>query len=210
MWDAKLTGDWKKLEALLKNATPAVEREVKRATKFNALMLQRAVRENIQSGNQVANSRFTILLKKSRKPLVDSGELFKAISNIVTSPYHAEVGVLKTSGNANYAVAVHEGALIPVTAKMRAMFHALADYSDGRMDLGELGARAQEIAKRIKPGAGRFHALSPSTAFIRVPGRPFLREVFEDEVIQRKALDNWLNAVAYAIAGRPSPPMGKE
>lgn len=201
MWGVKLTGPWKKMEALLKNAGPSVEAEVRRATQFNALKVQKAIRNAIRNGNYQRNAKFTVLIKGSTKPLADTGELFKAITHTMISNTRAEVGVLRTSPHANTVVAVHEGAILPVTPAMRGLFAELANYSDGSLPYSMLSSRASEIVDRSKT-IGKFKALKPTTTRIRIPGRPFIRDVIEDPVIQAEVYKNWLNAVAYAIAGK--------
>lgn len=222
MWGVKLTGPWGKMEALLKDGPKAVEREIKRATRFNAMKVVRAVRENIRSGDHEENAELTVGFKGSTKPLVDKGELFKAITYTIISDTRAEVGVMKSSSTANYALAVHEGATIKVTPAMRGLFHALARYSVGDLTFSQLGERAQELAKRMEKSAKRsrdkktgrftremssFKPIKESTTRIRIPGRPYLREVVEDARLQREVMENWSRAVAYALSGRPSPPM---
>lgn len=217
----KLTGPWQQLSRLLKEGPRNVEREIARATKFNALLVQKAIRENIRSGDHEENSSLTVLFKKSTKPLVDSGELFKAITNVMINSKRAEVGVLKTSATVNYAFSVHQGAIIPVTDDMRNMFYALARYSAGDLDFNKLGARAQQLAKKLDKkskrrrdrSSGRFVSqkadfapLKLSTTKIRIPARPFIREVVEDSEIQRRVMENWSRAVAYALSGRGRTP----
>lgn len=206
MWGMKLTGDWKRMEALLKNGPAAAGREIRRATQFNAMKVQREIRQNIRNGKFEPNSSFTILTKRSSKPVVDSGELFKAIAYKLLTDTRAEVGIIKTSGAANYGIIVHEGAVIPVTPAMRGMFYALARYSEGSLDYSELGERAQEIVDHAKRGA-KFKPLDKMTTRLLIPGRPFIRDVIEDPALQLQISANWLKAVSYAIAGLPPAPL---
>ncbi len=222
MWGVKLTGPWGKMEALLRDAPRAVDREIARATRFNAMKVVRAIRKNIQEGEHTKNAELTVLLKGSSKPLVNKGELYKSITYKVVSAYRAEVGVLRTSSTVNTALVVHEGATIKVTDAMRGLFHAIARYSVGELEYSELGKRAQELADGLKFGTkrgrdkrtGRFKSvkvgfapLKASTTRIKIPGRPFMREVIEDPVLQMQVMENWARAVTYAIAGRKAPPL---
>ena len=140
------------------------------------------------------NAPLTIAVKGSSKPGVDKGELFKAITYKVLSPYTAEVGVLKGDKTVNIAIAFHEGATIPVTPAMRGLFAALASASQGKAT--NLGPRAQELFGRYKGWKG----LRASTTHIKIPGRPFIRKALEDPANKARVYQNWHQALLAAAS----------
>lgn len=199
----RLTGDWKKLERQLSNEVfrGKIESEMKRATRTNAFMVRREIRENLRSGSHARNAPLTVFIKKSTKPLIGPGpgaQLFQSIHFRSQSAFRAEIGVLKGDENANIAMIVHEGTTIPVTNAMRGMFAALQSVSEGKREPGSLRGRAQELYARRPQG---WKALKPSTTMIRIPARPFLREVIERDDLNNAVARNWLAAAAAAIAG---------
>jgi hypothetical protein len=196
---------WKKLIHKLSVAkfTVALKEQVARATELNAMLVDAEVRRAIKNKKTggPANAALTVLIKKSKKPLVDSGQLFKSVTYKMLTEFTAEVGVLKGDASANIAVAVHEGATIKVTARMRAMFAMLAAASGARGKrraaiVSKLTGRAEELWKRRKNG---WKALKPSTTHIRIPPRPFIRVVIEDPRIRRRAFKNWQKAIKAAF-----------
>jgi len=92
---------------------------------------------------------------------------------------------------------LHDGATIPVTPRMRAMFYYLSMASMGRMDPGRLTGAAAEMWKR-QPGG--YFGLSEDTTHIEIPPRPFIREVFEDKATINFVQANWQNAFRRAAA----------
>jgi len=196
----RLTGDWKKLERQLSNEVfrDRIESEMKRATRTNAAMVKREVREHLRSGSHAKNAPLTIFIKGSSKPLVDRAQLFKSVHFRSQSAFRAEIGLLRGDTNINIALAVHEGATIPVTNAMRGMFAALQSASEGKREPGSLRGRAKELYARRPQG---WKALKPSTTSIRIPARPFLREVIERPELNNAVARNWLAAAAAAIAG---------
>lgn len=201
-----LKGDWNALRLLLLPGQfqERVREGVRLATKVNALVVQREVRDNIRKGlyanNRAPNAALTVAIKRSSKPLIDSGHLFKSVTTVQTDWHTAEVGVLRGDPGANIAEVVHEGRMIPVTQAMRSLFAMLAEASDGSIDPSKLTGRAQELFARMPKG---WKALRPSTTHIRIPPRPYLREVVEDQRVNDLCGRNWLTAAARATAGLP-------
>jgi hypothetical protein len=199
----RLTGDWKKLERQLSSEVfrEKISTEMRRATRTNAFMVRREVRLNLRDGNHARNAPLTTFIKGSTRPLIGPGpgaQLFQSIHFRSQSPFRAEIGVLKGDTNANIAIIVHEGATIPVTPAMRGMFAALQDASEGRREPGTLRGRARDLYGRRPKG---WKALKPTTVAIRIPARPFIRQVVEREDLNRAVGRNWLAAAAAAIAG---------
>lgn len=200
----KLSGDWHKLQFLLSAAhfSPALQEAIGHATRINAAILRREIRKNIRSGvyasGRAKNRPLTEFIKGSSKALVDTGQLFQAITSNVQSWGRAEVGVARTSRSANVARIVHEGTVIPVTEKMRAMFRALAEVSNGTRDPSSLRGRAKALYERQKKG---WVPLKLSTTHIMIPARPFIQEVINDPTIRNLISENWLTAASSSIAG---------
>lgn len=201
----RLTGDWKALTWIFSVARfdEAVQALLWRATQINALVVRREVRENLKTGKYAPsrdkNAALTLMIKKPKtRPLIDSGQLFQAVTSKVHNWGVAEIGVARVSPTANVAVTVHEGAVVPVTKKMRAMFQALADASDGKRDPSTLTGRAAVLFARRSKG---WKPLKKGTTEIRIPARPFIREVVESSKVQRRLYENWLEAASAAVAG---------
>lgn len=172
-----------------------LEAEVGKATKLNALLAEGAIKRGIYSGKGIdKNSKFTIALKGSSRPLVDSGELVKSINGRAEKWDEFVVGVLKSrmvrdekTGKSkdllSIAQILHSGATVTVTPKMRRFFFWMASrYEKG------------EIKEPWKP-------LSARTKVIRIPARPFLRFAVTDKM-NAKYTDNWAMAVQRAMGGR--------
>lgn len=201
-------GKWKKLKAMLNPgvAGKRMEEAIRRATQFNALLVQKEVRKRISDGAYTPNAQLTILIKGSSKPLIGPGddELFKAITHQMVSPTVAFVGVLRTARDAsgkplvNVAEIVHEGMEIAVTQKMRNLFILLAKATRGEVPPSQLTGRALEIYQQIA-GRGVVYPLRASTTTIVIPRRPFIRSVFEDPAIIKRCRANWEKAIAAAI-----------
>jgi hypothetical protein len=189
----RLTGDWKLFRFLISASRfePALEAGLLRATQANALILRREIRLNIRgakyAANRAPNAARTVFIKGSTKPLVDRGQLVQALTSQVQSYGRAEIGVSRMAREANVARIVHEGAIVPVTGKMRRMFRALSDVSRGKRDPSTLRGRAAALYARQKKG---WKPLKESTTELRIPPRPFIREVVEDGRVQRMIWEN--------------------
>lgn len=200
----KLAGDWDKLKFLISAAhfKPAMQAAIGRATAINALIIKREVRKNLKTGSYATgrekNRPLTMMIKGSSRALVDTGQLFQAITSKVNSWDSAEIGVARTSRQKNTALIVHEGSVVKVSAKMRALFIVLAEASDGTRDPSSLRGRAAELYARQPKG---WKALKPSTKVIKIPPRPFIREVVESSAIAKRIAENWLEAASASIAG---------
>lgn len=202
----KLTGDWSEIRRLLLvgQFQENVRAGVRIATGVNAFVVRREVRDSVRKAtyatNRAPNAALTSAIKRSSKPLVDSGHLFKSVTSVQTDWHTAEVGVLRGDPHVAIAEIVHEGRDIEVTQSMRALFAILAEASAGSIDPSRLTGRAQELFGRMSKG---WKALRPSTTHIKIPARPYLREVVEDPRVNLLCGKNWLTAISRATAGLP-------
>ena len=162
----RLTGSWKALQAGLNPAKfkANMERNVGRATRQNALVVQKEIQSTIKGG---VNPGITGLSqmhhkgsgKSSDKPLVDEGSLWMNVNTRVVSWREAFAGIIKGSEQYDIGVTLHEGASIQVTDRMRAYFRYLAHETGGV----------------IKP-------LLDSTTVIVIPPRPFIKLAYTGSV----------------------------
>ena len=201
-------GDWDKASRILrKYSGGALARAMNNAVKQEAEEFRKVVVQGIRKGQPKGGKKFTPLRpltvgrKKSNKPLIDRGTLFRAIRVKRVRPNEYFVGVHRTArskksgkGLANIA-AVHEnGAVISikVTPKMvRAFFAMLRKAGDNLANAAGSARRA-----RTKRGRQRAQARLPSggsargkvsggsftpgsVIVIRIPPRPFLGPPFK-------------------------------
>jgi hypothetical protein len=175
-------------------------RNIRTATALNGKIAEALVRKTLQSKTSLTkNAPLTREIKGANKPGVDSGLLFQSITSRVHDDFTVFVGVLRTSGEYNVAVIVHEGAEEKVTPEMRGMFFALWRASMGELDSGKLTGRAAELWAR-KPGG--WLPLKDDTQVIINPGRPFFRIAFANTQMIKKARDNWKQALEATFAKR--------
>jgi hypothetical protein len=203
----KLGPGWKKFKKAIdpKELDKAMKRRMVQANKRIGKMAEAKMRKVISKGGFAPNAALTIAIKKSTLPLVDKGHtLFQAITSVAVDDHRVFVGVLKTDDVYNIAFALHEGANIQVTRKMRAMFYYLWQASEGKIAPSALTGSAAELWERNKT----WMPLKASTRVIVIPSRPFIKKTFEDGVLKRKAQDVWAQAVKNAIKDR-SKAVGK-
>lgn len=182
----------------------AARSEIRKATRKNGLMAVKHIRQLIRGGEggYEANAELTKEIKGASVPLVggkaDTGgiNLFQAISSTMLDDYTVFAGVKFVSEKYDVAATLHDGAVIPVTEKMRTMFRVLWWASEGSIDPAELTGRAAELW-RLKKGG--WYPLADSTNAIIIPGRPFIVRAFESGEIKREARRNWELAVQRAL-----------
>lgn len=170
-------------------------RNIRRATKLNALATVKEMRATIQSGDFKPNAPLTVAIKGSGKPLVAGGDLFQSVSLEELNEDEIFVGVKRTEGAYDLVSVIHDGATIPVTPAMRWMFLMLAKASDGSMDPGKLDGRAAELF-------GQFQGWKPianSTSAIVIPGRPFAEVTFAKPALIKLCEANWAKAIELAL-----------
>lgn len=198
--DLKLIG-FKKLKGILdpKKFEKRLKKHVGKATLRNGLDAESIIKDQIDKGKiksprrgKSPNAPLTVLLKGSDRPLVDSGELKKSINSEVKSWDLVLIGILrnrtvtddrgKKRGIVNIARALHDGAEIPVTAKMRRYFFWLAFGKDS-------------------PFKGAVKPLKKSTKKIVIPPRPFMHAALTKRMIV-KYTKNWDLAVRKVMQGK--------
>jgi len=198
----KLTTGWKKLSKMIdpKKFVAAGPTIMRKANGIAGLYAVRAIRQEIKNGAYAPNAPLTIAIKGSSKPLVDTGNLFKAITHKMVDNYTVWVGVLFVSGAYSLSVALHEGATIKVTEKMRNLFDLLFWASKGKLSPSKLTGRAAEIWERSK--TKEFFPLSRSTSQIVIPPRPFMRRAIESSALHLRIQTIWFEAIAKAMGVR--------
>jgi len=174
-------GQWKLYMKLMSSARFAnkLKSEVKKATTANTLLVRTEIITRIDQGKYEPNRPITIAMKGSSLPLVDRGDLRRSIRTRQIDWSSGFVGVLaatKLRGKAmaNIGEMLHEGFTIKITPKMRTWFKY----------------KAKEYV---------FSPINPSTSALRVRGRPFIKQPFEDPKIQTDCEDNWRMAVDAAF-----------
>ncbi len=191
-WTFKMDKGWKRYEKAheVRRFQRLLQKHKKRA--FDEIA-RTIVREVVQaSGNFKPNAPLTLLLKSGQKPLVDTKtRLFKAVSTKTISKNKLFIGFSKNSSFYARAKLIHDGGTIRVTQKMRNMFYALWLVSKGRMDPSQLSGRAAELWRLNQ----EWYPLNESTKAIRIPGRPFMEEVFKDPKVIKKARTEFIRAI---------------
>lgn len=128
----------------------AIHRKFRKASKLVGTILEGDMRKMIRDGNFEANSAMTVEMKGSSKPLVGhTGRLFRAITHRVraTGSFDSaeiDIGVLRTSPEANVAELMTRSFEIVVTQKMATMFKVLRS-----IQLGQSGAATSERAQQL-------------------------------------------------------------
>lgn len=186
---------WKAFEQALdsRRFLAAAKSRVKRATHENAERAVVAVDSAVRRKRFAANAALTVFAKGSSVPLRAERGISASLEVKDTAWNKAWVGVPRGSPDFVAASAVHEGATLKVTDKVRAMFWALFLASQGRLDPAQLSGRARELWE-AKPGG--WFPLKDSTTQIVVPPRPFIEEAFSTRALVNWARRNWRLAVA--------------
>lgn len=190
----RLTGAWKRWTKLIdpQDFERRLRRNIRQATIKNGLLVVREIRQGIKNRDYEPNAFLTLAAKAPKdKPLVDSGDLFKAITKVVLDDFRVFVGVKKTAkgkeGEAlvNIGAALHEGYTVRVTPAMRAaVFARIHGNQQGRAII------------KADPPAG------PAAKVWVIPPRPFIEAVLERKDIQERVRRNWSRAVERALVGK--------
>lgn len=173
------------------------------ATEQNGVYVRSMIKRSIRK-SWTKNALLTSRIKGSTKTLFDFGDLHGAITYKVVDWDTVFVGVLKQAKSksgeklANITEAIHDGATINVTPRMRAMFWYLYMVSIGKMPESKLTGRARIIWERWQ-GKTVFKPLRTATTQIRIPKRPFMRKVFESKAVQAWVKRNWTSAVGRGL-----------
>lgn len=199
---------WKRLKMALDpgKMDKEIRKQLRRATKRNAKLVEAAIRKEIRKGNFERNAALTVAIKDSTKPLVDRGQLFQFVTSKTFGDSTLFVGVLRTDENYNIAAALHEGSTATVTPKMRGLFFVLWQASIGEMSPAALTGRAAELFERMPQG---WLPLKAGTKFIVNPPRPFIEQAIKDAGLKEKIAGNWKMAIAEAVKQRALSVGGK-
>jgi hypothetical protein len=144
----------------------------------------------------------TAVIKGGSKALVGTkgANLFNSVTFDKIGWYGVVVGVQRTNGKWDVARIVHEGATVPVTAKMHGLFWALWLAGQGRLPVSKLTGRAKEIWDATKPSRRkRFLPLKLSTNALVIPPRPFFSATMADPGVREFAEEQWQQAVGLTI-----------
>lgn len=171
---AKLTGDWDKFDKMLANNP--IKKAISKARAQIGIKGASLVKKGIQSGAPggktfEALSSFTTERKGSSKPLIDNGDLIGAVSYAPVGSSDVFIGVkrgVKRKGEDDVVdlAAVHEyGCTIGVTPKMKVYLHYQGVH------------------------------LSPSTKYIVIPERSFLRTTFTSDEFQEMVADTGIDCI---------------
>lgn len=173
-----------------------LRKHVALATHSNGLIAAKAIRKEIKNNVPPKNVALTSAIKGSTKALVDKGQLFQSITVDRHSWDQSFVGVKYMNGAYNVAEALHNGAVIPVSQKMRAMFFYLwlASMHANGMRSGRppvLTGRAAQLFERYKD----WKPLKDSTRVIKIPPRPFIKMAFQRTELRALIQQRWQDAV---------------
>ena len=171
--------------------------EVGKATLLNVKLVQKRIRAELK-GIGPANAPLTIEIKKSKKPLIDFGDLRKSIIGRRLKWHKGIAGVNRQSARYNIGLFLHDGGTIKVTDRMRNMFRLLFYVSQGRLDESKLTGRARELYDRNQGVQWR----PITTGQIRIPGRPFVKNAIEDADLIAKIRKNYAQAARRAYSMR--------
>lgn len=181
---------WKKLQQALEpgKANKIIRKHMRRATRLNGKIAEKQIRDSIKSGRYVGNAPLTVAIKGGDKPLVDTGNLFQAVTSKAVTDLSVFIGILRTSEVFNIGVAIHQGVAIKVTKKMRGLFYVLWLASTGAIAPSSLTGRAAELWERMPGG---WLPLKAGTKVITIPSRPFIKQAFDDPSLRTQAKKNW-------------------
>jgi hypothetical protein len=165
------------------------------------------VRKTIAEGKFADNADLTVALKGSNEPLkgTKGAELWNSISSTVVSWNKVFIGVKRSDGKYQVAVAVHNGTIIKVTPAMRGMFLYLHYASTGEKNADGKSGEALLTSERAKE-LFRLHQnwmpLKSTTTNIVIPARPFFEMAFADKEFQENVRKYWMTAVKRAFMAR--------
>lgn len=177
-----------------------------KAMKKAVLMTMGEIQQRIKDGRYRKLSPLTQTLKSmegySNTPLIRTGALMRAITRDVIGPYTGVVGINKNAKGkrgrdpvtgrftaaeiSNIAITLHEGARIRITDKMKRGF-----------------MRRMKMAAKKSGGASMLRRRGSSKGIMRIPPRPFIKDVFNDAAFVRKVEDLfWKDLYAELGLGR--------
>lgn len=176
-----------------------LEREIKKATIRNALFLVKMVKKNINDEVYAENSPMTLALKRTKKPLTDQRNLWRAIDSTIKSSFEAEVGIVSNRGSTgskfgkaksqinikDLVELMETGYTITVTKKMKQAI--AASLNSDKTKTGKIKKKSRVSLQRLKQIVG-------GQTFV-VPPRPLLTKVWEDPSVAKVIQQNWRMAL---------------
>lgn len=200
----KITGDIVKFERFMIGGVLRgnLEREIKKATIKNSLLVIREVGKKIRAKDFEENSPLTLALARNTIPLLKEKNMLDALSFQLRSSFVSEVGFIKnaqstggTTGNTiemkKLVELMHTGYVIKVTPKMIAAI--MAALNNRKTKRGNLTGRARKALHAIGENEG-----GGGVKQFRVPPRPFMIQVFEDPRLIAEIKANWNEALQRA------------
>jgi hypothetical protein len=199
MADASLRINRKQWDRFERAIDPKLFRSKFKSRKLSALdrVARVIVREAIAAGGFEKNADLTTMIKGSARPLRDSG---KQLSRAIKTRRDGDkvfVGVPFNSPFYEKARAIHDGATLKVTPKMREMFILLWLASNGEISEDQLTGRAAELYQRKSSG---WLPLKSSTRIIKIPARPFMDAAFGAESARAEMRSVMARAVNETLA----------
>lgn len=185
----------------------ACRKSLLKTAKIVGKLAEAHVRKTISEGTYAKNAELTVALKGSNEPLkgTKGAELWNSVTSVVRGWNRVFIGVLRSDGKYQVAVAIHDGAIVNVTPAMRGLFLYLHLASTGEEDAeGRSGAELlrSERAKELFRLYQGWKPLKSSTAQIVIPGRPFMKRAFSDAAFKSQIEKYWRNAVEKAFEER--------
>jgi hypothetical protein len=171
MAECKKIGDWQAASRWFDGLAGRIKKEISKATAVNTMLVVKEIKRRIRAKEYAPNSALTIALKGSSTPLIDNADLFRSIQAHLIDSYRSFAGVLrgtrsKDGGDlVNLAKMLHDGISIKMTPAMRRWIFA---------QLNQAGIEAGEVAG----GGGAKKSKKPG--WVVIPGRPFIKDVFDD------------------------------
>lgn len=178
----------KKFEKFLSPAHMKILREeVHKATATNLAVVQDAIVDRIMKrGRKTKNAPLTLALKDTKIPLMDTGQMAKAVEAELQDSFNGVVGFLKdqkSSHGLKMSVVVpglEQGFTVRITPAMRRLLF---------LKMRQAGIADSAPDKKSTRGA-----------VLRIPPRPFITPVFNSRKIRAQLQKNWKLAVRRAYA----------
>ena len=165
---------------------------IEKGTKLAAQYVLAQIILKIENRSYLTLAHSTLVLRAfdgyGNIPLKRTGALVRSIAREITAYNSAEVGLLfrrAKSGKkgpdsfANIGKALHDGTTIKITDAMRRAFAR------------RMGAIEAATGTRFRRPAGG----GSGKGFIRIPGRPFIKDVFEDKDVVARIEQIYLEAI---------------
>lgn len=155
------------------------------------------VREAIAAGGFEKNADLTTAIKNGSRPLRDTGKNLNRAISARRDGDRVFVGVPYNHTFYQKARAIHDGATLKVTPKMREMFILLWLASNGEISEDQLSGRAAELYQRKSTG---WLPLKSSTRIIKIPARPFMDKAFGADSAKVEMRESFTRAVNETLA----------